>query len=308
MEREIPKYPQIKKLSRLITRLESGQITFPEILEKEKIIPGDSYTVGLTGPPGAGKSTLSNRLISLAREDGNLVGMVSVDPSSPFTGGAVLGDRIRMLAHSKDSGVFIRSMAARKALGGLAPATGEVIKLINLFGFNLNFIETVGVGQSEVDVMNVADTVILVTVAGVGDTIQTLKAGLMEIGDILVVNMADRPEVHKTVVELKSMQASSKTKSGWKVPIIETIATSGKGVDQLWEEIKKHKKLQESSDLLKRKRQDRYKNEVLEIVGRKVYTYALEQFNILPQQDDPYQAADLILQKFKNNNMQNGNI
>ncbi len=298
-QKKLPGYPEIRKLSRLITKLESGQITFPEILDKEKLIPGNFYTVGLTGPPGAGKSTLLNRLISLAREEGNLVGVVSIDPSSPFTGGALLGDRIRMLSHSKDSGVFIRSMAARKALGGLAPTTREVVKLINYFGFKFSFVETVGVGQSEVDVINIADTVLLVAVAGLGDSIQTLKAGLMEIGDILVVNMADRPEVNKTVAEFQAMQTLNSTRYGWKVPIIETIATSGKGMNELWEAIKKHRKFQESSDLLKQKKKDRFKNEVLEIVGRKVYKYALEQLGTLSEQDDPYQAADLILQKFK---------
>lgn len=298
MERQIPEYPQIRKLSRLITQLESGQISLPEVIEKEKLTPGDFYTVGLTGPPGAGKSTLLNRLVSLARAEGNLVGVISVDPSSPFSGGAILGDRIRMLGHSKDRGVFIRSMAARKALGGLAPATREALKAINFYGFNFNFIETVGVGQSEVDVMNIADTVVLVAVAGLGDSIQTLKAGLLEIGDIFVVNMADRPEANKTVTELKAMQALNGVKSGWKAPIIETIATSGEGVMKLWEEIKKHKKFQEGSDLLKQKRKDRFKNEVLEIVSRKVYREALELLTTLPDKD-PYITADLILKKFK---------
>src|SRR5205085_6873376 len=164
------------------------------------------WIVGITGPPGTGKSTLVDKLTKAVRAEAKTVAIVAVDPSSPFSGGALLGDRVRMMEHHADPGVFIRSMAARRALGGLAVATRDVARLLAASGFDLVLIETVGVGQSEQDVVKAADSVVVVTVPGLGDSVQALKAGLMEIADLFVVNMADRPGVERTVAELRSMQ------------------------------------------------------------------------------------------------------
>jgi LAO/AO transport system kinase len=188
-----------------------------------------AFVVGITGPPGAGKSTLVDRLIERFRTGGDLVAVIAVDPSSPFTRGAVLGDRIRMQRHAADDGVFIRSMASREARGGLAPATGAAIRLAESAGFGVIIVETVGVGQIELEIVSVADAIAVVLVPGLGDEVQTIKAGLTEIADLFIVNMADRPGANRSVAELKSMLHES----GREVGVLATTAIDGSGIDDV---------------------------------------------------------------------------
>ena len=215
---------------------------------------GHAQTVGITGPPGGGKSTLVNRLAGLYRERAARVAIVAVDPSSPFSGGAILGDRIRMRERFLDDGVFIRSMASRGHAGGLARATARVVNVLDALGTDVVIVETVGVGQEEVDVIRVVDTVCLVTVPGLGDDIQAIKAGIIEIADVLVVNKADRPGADETARDLAHMLSLAKDRP-WKTPIVRTSAQSGDGLPQLIEAIDKHRAWsRDSGDHLERRR------------------------------------------------------
>src|SRR5574341_101627 len=195
----------VQAAARLISLIEDGDPDGYALLRQLHGRTGLAYAVGITGPPGAGKSTLVDALTRLLRAAGHTVAVVAVDPTSPFTGGALLGDRVRMQDHATDPGVFVRSMATRGYLGGLAPATSDVIHVLDALGCALILIETVGAGQGEVDVVTAADTVVVVTVPGLGDTVQMLKAGIMEIGDLFVVNKADRPEAERAVTEINMM-------------------------------------------------------------------------------------------------------
>ena len=259
-------------LARLITLVENRSPLVPEIMRRVHGRTDRAYTVGVTGPPGAGKSTLVDSLTAHLRRTGAPVGVIAVDPTSPFSGGAVLGDRIRMQAHTLDPGVFIRSMATRGHLGGLSRATAETQKLLDAFGAGWVLIETVGVGQTELDVAKLADTTVVVLVPESGDAIQTMKAGLLEVADILVVNKADREGAHALVTELRFMahlhKEGQQASRGldWEVPVLITVAAHGTGVEALLGEIARHRTALETGGALDRRRQARRARELRELV------------------------------------------
>ena len=260
-----------RALARAISVVERGGPEAASLMRRLGPRPLRAWIIGMTGPPGSGKSTLVDRLIATARAVGRTVGVIAVDPSSPFTGGAILGDRVRMVGHSGDRGVFIRSMAARDSLGGLASATRDVARLLDAFGFDIVLLETVGVGQSELDVVKVADTVAVIAVPGLGDAVQTLKAGILEVADLFVVNMADRPGAERTAAELLSMlQLGAGRQDRWAPPIVETVATVGRGIDDLWAALERHRVHLETSGELAERRRRRIETEVLELVDREL--------------------------------------
>jgi len=243
-----------RSLARLITIVENGGMASQEALAQVFPGGGQAWTTGLTGAPGAGKSTLTDRLISRVRARNTEVAVVAVDPSSPFSGGAVLGDRVRMQDHIDDPGVYIRSMASRGHLGGIAAATPRVLATLDGVGFAEILVETVGVGQAEVEVAASADTTLVVVNPGWGDSIQAAKAGLLEIGDIFVVNKADRPGVHEAIRDLTQMLELGAT-GGWAPPVLATVASSGEGIDELWSAIAAHRHhITESGELVATRR------------------------------------------------------
>lgn len=234
-------------IARTLSILENDEPGAAEIVRATHAQTGGALVVGLTGPPGGGKSTLTNELVGAYRARGARVAVVAVDPSSPFSGGAILGDRIRMRERFLDEGVFIRSMASRGHSGGLARATKRVVELLDALGFGVVIVETIGVGQEEVDVVRVADTVCLVTVPGLGDGIQAIKAGISEVADVLVVNKADRPGVEETVRDLALAISLGENQDGWKPPIVRTTASTGEGVGDLLAAIEKHREWSKTS-------------------------------------------------------------
>jgi LAO/AO transport system kinase len=243
-----------RSIARLVTVVENDDPGAAEAMRALYPETGRAQIIGITGPPGGGKSTLVNRLAGTYRERASRVAIVAVDPSSPFTGGAILGDRIRMRERFLDDGVFIRSMASRGHAGGLARATARVVNVLDALGTDVVLVETVGVGQEEVDVIRVVDTVCLVTVPGLGDDIQAIKAGVLEIADVLVVNKADRPGADETARDLAQMLSLAKDRP-WKTPIVRTSAQSGDGLPQLVEAIDRHRAWsRESGDYVERRR------------------------------------------------------
>jgi LAO/AO transport system kinase len=243
-----------RSIARLVSVVENDEPGAAEAMRALYPETGRAQIVGITGPPGGGKSTLVNRLAGTYRERASRVAVVAVDPSSPFTGGAILGDRIRMRERFLDEGIFIRSMATRGHAGGLARATARVVNVLDALGTDVVLVETVGVGQEEVDVIRVVDTVCLVTVPGLGDDIQAIKAGVLEIADVLVVNKADRPGADETARDLAQMLSLAKDRP-WKTPIVRTSAQSGDGLPQLVEAIDKHRAWsRESGEYLERRR------------------------------------------------------
>ncbi|MTA93905.1 MAG: methylmalonyl Co-A mutase-associated GTPase MeaB [Actinobacteria bacterium] len=293
-------------LARVLSLLERGDTVAREVGRLAYQRSGSGYTVGITGAPGAGKSTLTSALIRHIRQQDIEIAVLAIDPSSPFTGGAILGDRVRMQDHATDPGVFIRSMATRGHLGGLSLSTPEAIRMLDAVGRQWILVETVGVGQVEVEIAGKADTTVVVLNPGWGDSVQANKAGLMEIADIFVINKADRKGVEETRRDVEQMlELSDLDHDAWRPPIIATVGNTGEGVSTLWDAIAEHRAVIESSGELLRRRQFRLREELREIVARRLEQRAREictgerwdtlQQGVLDRTIDPWSAADEML-------------
>jgi len=293
-------------LARLLSLVERGGDQAREVSRLSYPLSGGGYTVGLTGAPGAGKSTLTSATIGHLRASGQEVAVLAIDPSSPFTGGAILGDRVRMQDHATDPGVFIRSMATRGHLGGLSLATPEAVRLLDAVGRKWTLVETVGVGQVEVEIAGKADTTVVVVNPGWGDSVQANKAGLMEIADIFVINKADRKGVEDTRRDLEQMlELSDLAHEAWRPPIIPVIATEKSGVPEMWATVEAHRAFIEANGELTRRREFRLREELREIVARRLELRARElatgdrwnelQEAVFHRTIDPWAAADEML-------------
>ncbi|MBI3484833.1 MAG: methylmalonyl Co-A mutase-associated GTPase MeaB [Acidobacteria bacterium] len=256
----------VRAISRAITAIENHEPEAEEVLRLLFPDTGQAYLIGVTGSPGTGKSTLVDRLASRYRKQQLPVGIVAVDPSSPFSGGAILGDRIRMQGHATDSGIFIRSMATRGFLGGLARTTADVALLLDAAGKRVILVETVGVGQDEVDIVKLADCTLVVLMPGSGDEVQAIKAGIMEIGDIFVLNKADREGTDRFEQQLTAMLALAPERDGWRPPVVRTVATEDKGTQQLAAAIEKFRGHFAAAARRNAKNVERWKQRLLELL------------------------------------------
>jgi len=256
----------VRALGRLLTWVENGAPELRQVLAAAAPLTGQARVLGLTGAPGVGKSTLSGALVAAYRQRGLRVGVLAVDPSSPFTGGALLGDRVRMQQHATDPDVFIRSMASRGQLGGLSRATPQALRVLDAAGFDVILVETVGVGQAEVAVASLADSTLVIVAPGLGDAIQAAKAGILEIGDLFVVNKSDQPGAQEAVRDLRTMIAMAQRGPGdWKPPIVPTVAASGAGLDDLTGQLDSHWAWLDDTGEGERRRLARAREEISEI-------------------------------------------
>jgi LAO/AO transport system kinase len=293
-----------RALARLLSVVEQGGAPARTASRLAHRLGGSAYTVGLTGAPGAGKSTLTSALIGHQRALGLLATVLAIDPSSPFTGGAILGDRVRMQDHATDPGVFIRSMATRGHLGGLSLATPQAVRVLDAVGKPWIVIETVGVGQVEVEIAGKADTTVVVVNPGWGDTVQANKAGLMEIADIFVINKADRPGVAETRRDLEDMLTLAGT-TDWRPPVLEAVAAQARGAAELWDAIGDHRRFATDSGLLAERRARRVTEELREVVVRRLEERAREllvgstydelEAAVVRRELDPWTAADQLV-------------
>jgi len=296
-----------RSIARAITIIENDNTETQKLIASVYSHTGKAQIIGLTGPPGSGKSTLIEKIIREYRRKDKTVGVIAVDPTSPFTGGAFLGDRIRMQELSTDQGVFIRSMATRNYLGGIAKATKDAAKVLDAAGKDIVIVETVGAGQSEVEIIKVAKTIVVICAPGLGDEIQAIKAGIMEIGDIFVVNKADRENADKAVMDIEAILQLNNKERAWKPPVLKTVALTGEGVPQLIEKIEEHNRFLEKELEHKRSR-EKAEAELVEAVKEKVATSIIEELRskgkfeeflqkILEKKIDPASVAEKLLKE-----------
>jgi LAO/AO transport system kinase len=302
---------EARAVARLISLVEDASPLLREVMAGLAPYTGNAQIVGITGAPGVGKSTSTSALVSQLRATGKRVGVLAVDPSSPFSGGALLGDRVRMQEHATDPEVYIRSMASRGHLGGLAWSTPQALRVLDAAGCDVVLVETVGVGQSEVEIAGLADTTLVLLAPGMGDGIQAAKAGILEIGDVYVVNKADRDGADQVRRELRNMLAlarDAEEENSWHPPIVQTVAQTGQGVDEVVERLDKHRAWLESTGELERRRIRRARDEIESIAVtalRKRWgdVHARTELDVLAEQvaageTDPYRAADSLLETY----------
>lgn len=300
---------EARALARAISVIEDRTPDAGQLLKALFPLSGRARVIGLTGSPGAGKSTLVDQLAREYRKQDRTVGIIAVDPTSPYSGGAILGDRIRMQAHHADPGIFIRSMATRGNLGGLARATTDVATAIDASGKDLVLIETVGVGQDEVDIVRLADVTIVILVPGMGDDVQTIKAGIMEIADIFVINKSDRDGAERMEREIRSMQSLAMRSDYWTPPIVKTVATESKGINDLAAAIGNYEKFLLKQDLLMKKKIDNWRERLTEMLRESLFERLLREHikeedlsrlaaEVAEHRRDPYSLVEEIVGEF----------
>jgi LAO/AO transport system kinase len=304
----------VRSLARAISAIEDNSAQATRLMQAFFPHSGRATVIGLTGSPGSGKSTLVDQLAREYRKQEKTIGIVAVDPTSPYTGGAILGDRIRMQAHHADTGIYIRSMATRGFLGGLAPATADVATLLDAAGKDIVLIETVGVGQDEIDIVRLADVTVVMLVPGMGDDVQTIKAGIMEIADIFVINKSDREGAERVEREIRAMQTLAIRHDDWTPPIVKTVASEGTGVPELVETIASYQQYLRGKDLILRKKVSNWRERLIEMLRKALLDRMMrERLNpellsqyareIVEQHRDPYSLVEELVNSVGENHV-----